>query len=137
MSSKQRTVLSKRANLARDLNPARPADRMKLFPEASVLNSVAAFHRLFRVPVLDTPRIPPVARSSLRVALLQEELDELKAAIEADDLVEVADALADLQYVLAGAVHEFGMGRRFAAAFVEVHRSNMSKVTSPAPDPRP
>ena len=40
---------------------------------------------------------------------LQEELNELKEAIAQNDLVEVADALADLQYVLSGAVHEFGM----------------------------
>lgn len=40
----------------------------------------------------------------------QEELNELKEAIAQNDLVEVADALADLQYVLSGAVHEFGMG---------------------------
>ncbi len=39
----------------------------------------------------------------------QEELNELKEAIAQNDLVEVADALADLQYVLSGAVHEFGM----------------------------
>ena len=40
----------------------------------------------------------------------------------------VADALADLQYVLSGTVHEFGMGSRFAGLFDEVHRSNMSKA---------
>ncbi len=44
------------------------------------------------------------------------------------DLVEVADALADIQYVLAGAVHEFGLGSRFGALFNEVQRSNMSKA---------
>ena len=46
--------------------------------------------------------------------MLQEELNEMKAAIEQNDLVEIADALADIQYVLAGAVHEFGLGPRFA-----------------------
>ncbi|KAJ1631023.1 phosphoribosyl-ATP pyrophosphohydrolase-domain-containing protein [Pavlovales sp. CCMP2436] len=101
---------------------------MKLFPEAQVLTAVASFHSLFRVPVLERAQIPSLARSRLRIDLLQEELNELKAAVEANDLVEVADALADLQYVLAGAVHEFGMGSTFAAAFDEVHRSNMSKA---------
>ena len=42
--------------------------------------------------------------------------------------MKVADALADLQYVLAGAVLEFGMGDRFASIFNEVQRSNMSKA---------
>ena len=41
---------------------------------------------------------------------------------------QVADALADIQYVLSGAVHEFGMGACFAALFAEVQRSNMSKA---------
>src|SRR5690606_21101597 len=49
-------------------------------------------------------------------------------AINSNDLVEVADALCDLQYVLAGAVLEFGLGSKFKALFEEVHRSNMSKA---------
>ena len=92
------------------------------------LAAVAEFHRTFRVPVLDRPQLPPADRSTLRVSLLQEELDELRSAIAAGDLVEVADALADLQYVLSGAVLEFGLGDRFQAIFDEVHRSNMSKT---------
>ena len=96
--------------------------------EPPVLASVGAFHSLFRVPVRAQPQIPAAERCRLRVDLLQEELNELKAAIDADDLVEVADALADLQYVLAGAVHEFGLASRFASLFNEVHRSNMSKA---------
>ena len=92
------------------------------------LAAVARFHRTFRAPVLDAPTIPGPERCALRVSLLAEELDELKAAIAADDLVEVADALCDLQYVLSGAVLEFGLGDRFKALFDEVQRSNMSKV---------
>ena len=60
--------------------------------------------------------------------MLREELRELEEAIAENDLTEVADALADLQYVLSGAVLEFGLGERFAALFEEVHRSNMSKT---------
>jgi len=52
----------------------------------------------------------------------------LRDAIAANDLVEVADALADIQYVLSGTVHEFGLGNRFKDLFDEVHRSNMSKA---------
>ena len=59
---------------------------------------------------------------------MAEELDELKEAIAANDLVEVADALCDLQYVLSGAVLEFGMGEKFVELFNEVQRSNMSKA---------
>jgi predicted HAD superfamily Cof-like phosphohydrolase len=92
------------------------------------LNAVADFHRLFQHPVLAQPQLPPASRSALRMALLTEELTELQAAIAADDLVEVADALCDLQYVLAGAVLEFGLGERFKTLFDEVQRSNMSKA---------
>jgi len=92
------------------------------------LNQVAEFHRTFHAPVLDTPQIPAPARCELRVSLLAEELDELRDAIAANDLVAVADALCDLQYVLSGAVLEFGLGRNFNQLFSEVQRSNMSKA---------
>lgn len=92
------------------------------------LNQVAEFHRTFHAPVLDTPQIPSAARSQLRVSLLAEELDEFREAIAEGDIVAVADALCDLQYVLAGAVLEFGLGDKFKALFDEVQRSNMSKA---------
>jgi predicted HAD superfamily Cof-like phosphohydrolase len=59
---------------------------------------------------------------------LAEELKELEAAIAAKDMVGVADALADLQYVLSGAILEFGLADRFSEIFEEVQRSNMSKA---------
>lgn len=98
------------------------------FDEPEALNDVAAFHEVFRMPILAKPAIPHQDRCQLRINLLQEELDELKEAIREGDIVEVADALADLQYVLSGAVLEFGLGDRFKALFDEVQRSNMSKV---------
>lgn len=98
--------------------------------QLDVLNQVAAFHRTFGHPVEPQPLIPSVERCRLRVALLEEELRELKEAIEAGDLVGIGDALCDLQYVLSGAVLEFGMGSRFRALFDEVQRSNMSKSCS-------
>ena len=92
------------------------------------LNQVAEFHRTFHAPILDTPQLPSEARCQLRVSLLAEELDELREAIADGDLVAVADALCDLQYVLSGAVLEFGLGDKFNALFDEVQRSNMSKA---------
>ncbi len=103
-------------------------DKDQKIPEPEALNGVRAFHELFEMPVLDEPQIPGLERCALRVSLLQEELNELKQAIEDKDLTEVADALADLQYVLSGAVLEFGLGSRFKALFDEVQRSNMSKA---------
>lgn len=92
------------------------------------LNQVAEFHRTFKAPILQNPEIPSPERCELRVSLLQEELNELQDAINDKDLVEIADALCDLQYVLSGAVLEFGLGEKFPALFEEVQRSNMSKA---------
>ena len=91
------------------------------------LNQVKEFHKTFDVPVLKNPEIPSKERCELRISLIQEELNELKEAIENNDLVEVADALCDLQYVLSGTVLEFGLGKKFTKLFDEVQRSNMSK----------
>lgn len=92
------------------------------------LNQVAEFHRTFRHPIEPQPTIPAPERCELRMALLAEELKELKKAIEDQDIVEIADALCDLQYVLSGAVLEFGLGGLFPDLFDEVQRSNMSKT---------
>lgn len=92
------------------------------------IKMVEEFHKTFGAPVLETPQIPSKERCSLRVKLIQEELDELSVAIENNDLVEVIDALSDLQYVLSGAILEFGLQDKFNRSFEEVHRSNMSKA---------
>lgn len=98
------------------------------FEEPRPLNDVAEFHETFDLPVLDKPQLIPEDRAQLRINLLTEELRELKEAIANDDLVEIADALCDLQYVLSGAILEYGMGDKFRSLFDEVHRSNMSKT---------
>lgn len=92
------------------------------------LSSVAEFHKTFQHPILESPQIPSEARCKLRVSLIAEELKELEEAIEKKDIVEIADALCDIQYVLSGAVLEFGLGEKFNALFEEVQRSNMSKA---------
>ncbi len=92
------------------------------------LNLVAEFHRTFKHPILPIPAIPDENRCKLRVALLAEELKEMEVAILEKDLVGIADALCDLQYVLSGAILEFGLGEKFNSLFEEVQRSNMSKA---------
>ena len=81
----------------------------------NALADVAEFHTTFHLPVLDTPQIPDADRCRLRINLLREELKELEEAIADNDLVEAADAFADLQYVLSGAILEFGLGDKFKA----------------------
>lgn len=96
--------------------------------QPDALNLVAEFHNTFKHPILESPTIPDENRCKLRVALLAEELKELEVAILEKDIVEVADALCDIQYVLSGAILEFGLGEKFKALFEEVQRSNMSKA---------
>jgi len=92
------------------------------------LNQVAEFHKTFKHPIEKSPLIPSRERCDLRVSLIAEELSELQEAINCNDLIEVADALCDIQYVLSGAVLEFGLGKKFRNLFDEVQRSNMSKA---------
>ncbi|GJM59473.1 nucleoside triphosphate pyrophosphohydrolase family protein [Persicobacter diffluens] len=92
------------------------------------INQVKTFHETFEVGIKEGPQFPDEATQQLRNRLLQEELDELKEAVANNDLVEVADALVDIQYLLCGTILEYGMQDKFEALFDEVHRSNMSKL---------
>lgn len=96
--------------------------------EVNALNGVVKFHEVFKHPIQKVPGIPDKKRCDLRVELIQEELNELQQAIIDNDMTEVADALCDIQYVLAGAILEFGLGNKFSELFNEVQRSNMSKA---------
>lgn len=69
---------------------------------------------------------PDDRTTDLRLNLIDEEFKELKDAVEAKDIVEVADALTDLLYVIYGAGHAFGIN--LDLAFNLVHASNMSKL---------
>ena len=89
---------------------------------------VEEFHKTFGAPILETPQIPSKERCDLRISLISEELEEMKEAIEKGDVVEVADALADLIFVCCGSILEFGLGDKFNILFDEVQRSNMSKA---------
>jgi predicted HAD superfamily Cof-like phosphohydrolase len=102
--------------------------------DPKALSDVAKFHELFNHPILKSPEIPAAKRCALRIELIQEELNELQQAIIDNDIVEVADALCDIQYVLAGAVLEFGLHEKFADLFDEVQRSNMSKACTTVED---
>ena len=94
----------------------------------TTLEQVQEFHETYGLPVEGAPNIADEKTNALRINLLAEELDELKEALADGDLVEVLDALTDLQYVLDGAYLSFGLHDVKMAAFNEVHRSNMSKL---------
>ncbi|MTI03346.1 nucleoside triphosphate pyrophosphohydrolase family protein [Roseibium sp. RKSG952] len=88
---------------------------------------VKEWHEAFDVPVVDAPSIPN-ERAQMRLAILEEEVAELRAAVEAGNLIEVLDALCDIQYVLDGTFLEFGLHGFKQDAMDEVHASNMSKL---------
>jgi predicted HAD superfamily Cof-like phosphohydrolase len=95
-----------------------------------LLSDVVKFHKTYKQPVIDEPAVPPQARQKLRIELIEEETKELKAAFEAGDIVAVADALADLLYVVNGAVVECGLKDYIDDCHNEVQASNMSKLDS-------
>lgn len=97
----------------------------------SSFEKVGEFHRRFGLPVCGPgtePSIVPPDVFEFRFRFLEEELAELKEAYDSGDLVGVADALADLEYVLHGTAHFFGIPQDRVLS--EVHSANMRKVRS-------
>ena len=84
------------------------------------------FMTTFGQEVKPKPEMPELGTIKLRLALIEEELGELREALINDDMVETADALADILYVVYGAAAAFGMD--IDEIFEEVHDSNMSKL---------
>ena len=94
-----------------------------------MIHQVSTFMKVMGQEMPEVPTIPSVAIQLLRHELIFEENLELSAAAAANDLVEVADALCDLQYVISGAVRAYGFSPvLFEELFAEVQRSNMSKI---------
>ena len=87
---------------------------------------VKKFMKTFGQEVKEKAEFPTDKITSLRYDLIQEELDELKEAIDNKDIKEVADALTDILYVTYGAGHAFGIN--LDKCFAEVQNSNMSKL---------
>ena len=92
----------------------------------SNFESVKVFMRTFGQEIKDKPSFPSTKITQLRYSLIKEELNELKEAIDKNNLKEVADALTDILYVTYGAGHAFGIN--LDACFTEVQSSNMSKL---------
>lgn len=101
---------------------------MKKGVKNEFLEAVNEFHTAFKQPILNKFKLPKNDRVDLRLNLLYEELEELEIAINDNNLVEVADALVDIQYVLCGAILEFGLHEKFIECFKAIHKSNMSKL---------
>ena len=84
------------------------------------------FMNVFGQETLTKPTLPNFDLAALRLDLIQEEVDELREGLANQDIVEIADALTDILYVVYGAGHAFGID--LDKCYAEVHRSNMTKL---------
>jgi predicted HAD superfamily Cof-like phosphohydrolase len=95
-------------------------------PYQSHLDLVRAFHEAFGVPCAPVPSIPPHDVEVLRRKLIREEHEEWRDASHEQNIVQIADALADMLYVIHGTALAYGIP--LDEVFAEVHRSNMTKL---------
>lgn len=93
------------------------------------IEAVKAFHTAFKIGHRETPKANlGVDKNTLRFNLMKEENEEYLEAANNNDLVEVADALGDMLYILCGTIIEHGLQHKIEAVFNEIQRSNMSKL---------
>lgn len=97
------------------------------FKRSDVAAAVVEFHAAFNLPRQTQPSLDVEGSlQELRISLLEEEVTELVIATRARDLVGIADALADITYVVYGTALTYGID--LDGVLSEVHRSNMSKL---------
>lgn len=93
------------------------------------INHVRRFHDAFGIANNDAPTVQlSEADIKLRFELIKEENEEYLEAAEKGDLVEVADALGDILYILCGTMLKHGLQDKMEEVFREIQRSNMSKL---------
>lgn len=96
---------------------------------SEVINHVKDFHNAFKIKNNESPTVDIDDKSILlRYKLMREENEEYLEAAQNGDLVEVADALGDMLYILCGTILSHGMQHKIAEVFEEIQRSNMSKL---------
>jgi predicted HAD superfamily Cof-like phosphohydrolase len=89
--------------------------------------SVAEFHQIFDHPIAKYPKLPADNDlRTLRVNLLKEEYNEYLRGEDNNDIVDIADALADIIYIVCGTALVYGIP--LDRVFDEVHRSNLAKL---------
>jgi len=95
----------------------------------SKINAVALFHQSFGLGISNEMKANLGSnKNRLRFNLMDEENQEYLQAAEQDDLIEVADALGDMLYILCGTILEHGLQHKIEEVFEEIQRSNMSKL---------
>ena len=95
------------------------------------IKAVTAFHEAFKLGMNQAPIADlGEAKNKLRYNLMAEENDEYLEAAKNNDIIEVADALGDMLYILCGTIIEHGMQNKIEEIFDEIQKSNMSKLGS-------
>ncbi len=95
----------------------------------SKIKAVELFHKSFGLGVSQKPKADlGESKNKLRFNLMDEENKEYLEAANDGDLIEVADALGDMLYILCGTILEHGMQYKIEEVFEEIQRSNMSKL---------
>ncbi|MFB9053048.1 hypothetical protein ACFFVB_08125 [Formosa undariae] len=95
------------------------------------IESVKAFHTAYKLGFSEVERADlGDNKNLLRYNLMKEENEEYLEAVNNKDLVEVADALGDMLYILCGTIIEHGLQHKIEDVFNEIQRSNMSKLGS-------
>jgi len=93
------------------------------------LNAVKEFHTAFTIGHSETPRADlGTSKNLLRYNLMKEENEEYLEAVQNNDIIEIADALGDMMYILCGTIIEHGLQHKIEEVFDEIQRSNMSKL---------
>ena len=93
------------------------------------INAVKEFHTAFKIGHNDAPRADlGETKNTLRYNLMKEENEEYLEAVQNNDLIEIADALGDMMYILCGTIIEHGLQHKIEEVFDEIQRSNMSKL---------
>ena len=93
------------------------------------LDSVKLFHKKFNIDYLNDPKANiPEEIKELRFKLMEEENLEYLKATKENDLVEIADALGDMLYILCGTIISHGLQNKIEEIFQEIQSSNMSKL---------
>jgi predicted HAD superfamily Cof-like phosphohydrolase len=93
------------------------------------INSVKIFHEVYKLSYKDSPVADiGIDKINLRFKLMAEENQEYFEAAKNNDIVEVADALGDMLYILCGTIIEHGMQDKIEEIFDEIQKSNLSKL---------
>ena len=93
------------------------------------INSVKIFHEVYKLSYKDSPVADiGIEKINLRFKLMAEENQEYFEAAKNNDIVEVADALGDMLYILCGTIIEHGMQDKIEEIFDEIQKSNLSKL---------